>query len=101
MLSKDFMQDMSNLTANMAQDKQLAYHKKHIQVLWNHIERLERAIDVEDGQATIKLGEAAVILKKDGTVIIKGRNVRIESWGRIDIKSAGEVVIKGEKISQN
>ncbi len=101
MFSKDFFQDLNNATANMAQDKQLAYHKKHIQVLWNHIERLEELIDIKGGQVTIKNGDASVILKKDGTIVIKGRNISVEGNGRIDVKSGGDLVLKGAKILQN
>lgn len=101
MFSKDFHQDLENLTANMAQDKQLAHHKKHIQVLWNHIERLEEVISIQGGQVTIKNGDASVVLKKDGTIMIKGRNISVEGNGRIDIKSGGDLVMKGAKILQN
>jgi hypothetical protein len=101
MFSKDFVQGLENATVNMAQDKQLAYHKKHIQVLWNHIERLEELISIEGGQVTIKHGDASVVLRKDGTIVIKGRNISVEGNGRIEVKSAGDLALKGAKILQN
>jgi hypothetical protein len=94
MLSKDFVQDFNSLVANMSQDQQLAYHKRHIQVLWNHIERLEEFISTQrDGSITIAVGQASITLKKNGDISIKGNN--------IDIKGMGSVEIKGSKVVQN
>jgi type VI secretion system secreted protein VgrG len=41
------------------------------------------------------------MLKKDGTVVLKGKNITIDGSGKINIKAAGDVTIKGSKIGQN
>ena len=49
-------------------------------------------IDAADS-LTLKCGSASIILKKDGTIQISGKN--------ISVKGSGNVVIKGSKISEN
>jgi hypothetical protein len=94
--------DIQNLAVNASQDQQLAHHKKHIQVLWKHIERLEQFIEVDTGgSVTIKVGNAAIVLKRNGEITIKGHDINIEGFGNVRLKAASSVVIKGDKILQN
>ena len=91
-----------NLHVNASQDEQLAHHKKHIQVLWHHIERLEQFIEVDHGgSVAIKVGDAAVILKRNGDITIKGHHINIEGFNDVTLKSASNLVMKGNKILQN
>ena len=102
MIFEDEFRDIQNLSVNASQNEQLAHHKKHIQVLWNHIERLEQFIEVDyGGSVAIKVGSAAVILKKNGEITIKGNNINIEGFGNVMLKAASNVVIKGANIVQN
>lgn len=52
-------------------------------------------------EITFVTGKASILLKKDGTIQIKGGNITVDGSGIINIKSATDVVIKGSKISQN
>jgi type VI secretion system secreted protein VgrG len=49
----------------------------------------------------LKSGESSITLKKDGTVVIKGKNITLDGSGKINVKASGDVVIKGSKITQN
>jgi type VI secretion system secreted protein VgrG len=40
-------------------------------------------------------------MKKDGTITIKGKDIKISGSGKISIKADSDVVMKGSKISQN
>jgi type VI secretion system secreted protein VgrG len=40
-------------------------------------------------------------LKKDGTITIEGKDVRIEGSGKITIKASSDITLKGSKILQN
>ena len=93
--------DTVNLKLDVAQSKELAYHKKHLQALWRHVQRLERVLEVGEGSVTLKTGDAVLSLKKDGTITLKGRNIKIEGWGSIEIKAGSNVTIKGAKILEN
>ena len=57
-------------------------------------------IDAGDS-VTIKTGAASIVMKKDGTIQIKGKNISIEGSGKINVKASGDLVMKGSKILQN
>ena len=57
-------------------------------------------IDAGD-QITIQTGSASITMKKDGTITIKGKDITIDGSGKINVKASSDVVIKGNKISQN
>lgn len=57
-------------------------------------------IDAGD-QITIKTGSASITMKKDGTIVIKGKDITLEGSGKINAKASGDVVIKGSKVQQN
>jgi hypothetical protein len=93
--------DIVNSKLDVAQSRELAYHKKHLQALWRHVQRLERVLSVGDGVVTLKTGDAALTLKKDGTITLKGKNIKVEGWGSIEIKAGSNVTIKGARILEN
>jgi type VI secretion system secreted protein VgrG len=49
----------------------------------------------------IKTGKAMIIMKKDGSITIKGKDILIEGSGKIDIKADKNITMKGQKILQN
>lgn len=98
------------------QRKQIEHLTKHVRVLWNHIERLEAALAVTQKPAVpvtkelslasmtsvaLRAGSASIILKADGTIQIKGKDITIEGSGKVTAKAAGEVTLKGSRILQN
>jgi type VI secretion system secreted protein VgrG len=52
-------------------------------------------------QIQFQTGDASIILKKDGTITIKGKDITISGSGKINVKASSDVVLKGSKISQN
>ncbi len=57
-------------------------------------------IDAGDS-VTIKTGNASISMKKDGTIVIKGKDISIQGTGKINVKAGGDIVMKGSKISEN
>jgi type VI secretion system secreted protein VgrG len=49
----------------------------------------------------IKTGKACILMKKDGTIHIKGKDITVEGSGKINVKASKDVVMKGQKILQN
>ncbi|MBX6362556.1 MAG: type VI secretion system tip protein VgrG [Gemmatimonadetes bacterium] len=49
----------------------------------------------------LKTGEASILLKKDGTITIKGKDIKIEGSGKINVKAGADVVLKGSKVQAN
>jgi type VI secretion system secreted protein VgrG len=52
-------------------------------------------------EITIKTGDARITMKKDGTIVLKGKNISIDASGKINAKASSDVIIKGSKISNN
>jgi len=46
-------------------------------------------------------GSASITMKKDGTIMIKGKDIRIEGSGKITVKASGDVTVKGSKVGIN
>ena len=57
-------------------------------------------IDAGDS-VTIKTGSASIVMKKDGSISIRGKDITIDGSGAINVKASKNVVIKGRKILQN
>lgn len=57
-------------------------------------------IDAGDS-VTIKTGSASITMKKDGTIVIEGKDVTVKGSGKIHAKASGDIVMKGSKILQN
>jgi len=58
------------------------------------------AVDAGDS-VTIKTGQATISMKKNGDIKISGNNVTIEATGKIQIKAASDVSLKGSKVATN
>jgi type VI secretion system secreted protein VgrG len=50
---------------------------------------------------TFTTGDASITMKKDGTIIVKGKDITIDGSGKINVKADGDIVMKGSKILQN
>jgi type VI secretion system secreted protein VgrG len=50
---------------------------------------------------TLKCGSATVVLKKDGTITIDGKDISANASGKINETASGEIKMKGSKILQN
>lgn len=74
---------------------------KHVRALWHHVERLEKSKPGNQNEIVLRAGDASITLKKDGTIVIKGNNITIESSGKTTVKAGGDLVMKGSKILQN
>ena len=84
------------------QDSQIKLHRKHIQAIWRHLEKLEQAIEIDAGDAvTIAVGDASITLKKNGNILIKGGEITIQGSRRINVKASSDVTIKGSNIRDN
>ena len=57
-------------------------------------------VDAADS-VSIKTGDASLTMKKDGTILIKGKDITIAASGKINVKADGDIVMKGSKIQQN
>jgi type VI secretion system secreted protein VgrG len=49
----------------------------------------------------ILVGQSRLLLKKDGTILISGRDLSVDGAGKVTIKASSDVTLKGKKILQN
>ncbi|KMK65225.1 type VI secretion system Vgr family protein [Puniceibacterium sp. IMCC21224] len=50
---------------------------------------------------TFTCGKANFQMKKDGTIVIEGKDVSITGSGKINVKASKDITMKGSKINQN
>jgi Cytochrome P450 len=65
------------------------------------ISSLERGWQEPGDVRTISVGDASLVMKKDGTIELRGKDITIRASGRIDIRAAGDLALKGSKTIQN
>ena len=92
MVSRDDQQDAMagvnlnlntlNMTVNMSQQEQLAHHRKHIQALWRHIERLEKVVQLIPEGVKIKTGMSEILVLKNGGIILDGQRILLKTPGK-------------------
>jgi type VI secretion system secreted protein VgrG len=52
-------------------------------------------------EISITTGKASIVMKKDGTITINGKDISIDGSGKINAKASSTITMKGEKILQN
>jgi len=52
-------------------------------------------------EIVLKTGKASILMKKDGTIQIKGKDISVDGSGKIEIKASKDVIVKGKKILEN
>jgi type VI secretion system secreted protein VgrG len=61
-----------------------------------------KKLTIEAGdEIQIKTGKASILMKKDGTISIEGKDITLKGSGGITAKASKNVTIKGKKILQN
>jgi type VI secretion system secreted protein VgrG len=52
-------------------------------------------------EITLKAGSATMTLKKNGDIVINGKNINMDGKGKINLKASSDVKVKGSKIANN
>jgi hypothetical protein len=84
-----------------SQEASIEHLNKVVKILWHEVERLQQCINVGHHEVIVKVGDALIQLKSDGSIAIKGKNIEVNGSGKVSVKASGDVVIKGSKILQN
>jgi type VI secretion system secreted protein VgrG len=63
---------------------------------------VKKKLTIEAGdEILIKTGKASIHMKKDGTIEISGKDIKVEGSGEINVKATKNITMKGQKILQN
>ena len=52
-------------------------------------------------EIALKVGDASITMKKDGTIAIQGKDITIKGSGKITVKADSDVVLKGQNVLSN
>jgi len=64
--------------------------------------KVDKALLVDAGdQIVLQSGSAKIILKKNGDIVLDGKDITVKGSGKITINASGDVVVKGSNIKQN
>lgn len=83
------------------QDTKIRHLERVVRVLWHKVQQLEDRLTAKNGQIVLQAGDASLILKKDGTVEIKGRDINVNGSGHVNVRASSDLTLKGARISQN
>jgi type VI secretion system secreted protein VgrG len=73
-----------------------------ISVAGSQTESIGESLTINAGeQILIQTGDASILMKKDGTIRIKGKDILVEASGKISARAGGDMVLKANKIGQN
>jgi len=61
----------------------------------------ERLVLTAGQEIVLQVGDATFTMKKNGDVYVKGNNILVDGSGKVSIKGASDVIVKGSKIANN
>ena len=107
----DFLQDLlllENSRIDQGQQHVIERLRRHVRALWHHVQRMESILSHTKNELALQIGDASLVMKKDGTILIKGRDIVIKASGRaeingqrINIKANHVLTLKGTKIEES
>jgi type VI secretion system secreted protein VgrG len=63
---------------------------------------VEKTLTVEAFDSiTFVCGTSNFQLKKDGTIVLEGKDLTLKGSGKINVKASSDITMKGSKINQN
>jgi type VI secretion system secreted protein VgrG len=61
----------------------------------------KRLVITAADEIVLKSGQASLTLKKNGDILLKGKNLQLDGSGKINVKASSDLVLKGSKITGN
>ncbi len=90
------------IATNRSQDEKIRHLEHAVKILYRLVGSLfGRISEFQHDHITLSTGNASIVLRKDGTIQIKGTDIVIEASGRLAFKAASDLTLKGARILQN
>ena len=98
-----YEQVAGNSTVTVAGDQSVQVGRNVVERAVAHrSQTIGKTLTINAGdELVIIVGAASLRMKKDGTIVLKGKDITLEGSGKINVKASGDVVIKGSKVAQN
>jgi type VI secretion system secreted protein VgrG len=89
-------------TFNVSKDQKVAIDGNRVQNIgkMETLDAVGNVLITSKEQIVLQSGDASITLKKDGEIVIKGKNITIDG-SKVNVKASGDVIIKGSKVAQN
>lgn len=94
--------DMSRIVLNDEDDRVDGARKRKVgknetvDIGQDQTVKIGKNLLIEAGmQITLKCGLSTIVLKKDGTITVKGMNVTVQGDAKVENKSTGQAILKG------
>jgi type VI secretion system secreted protein VgrG len=93
----------NNHSTEVGKDQSLNVAKnRSTEIGENEKHKVGKNLKIEAGdEVVISCGDSSITLKKDGTIILKGKDISLDGSGDINSKASGNITLKGSKINQN
>lgn len=72
-----------------------------LQDMLDQFEHLQEMISADGNEITLRAGVASIVLKKDGTITITGKDITIRGSGKVSVRADGDLALKGSRILDN
>ncbi len=94
--------DQFLVATNRSQDEKIKHLEHAVTLLYRVVGTLlGRTSEFKHDHITLGAGNASIVLRKDGSIQIKGNDIVIEGSGRVVVKAASDLTLKGARIMQN
>ena len=101
----------NNQSESIGKDKSIDVGSNHTESIGKNMsisvgdnlnEQVGKKILIDAGdQITLQTGAASIVMKKNGDITIKGKNIVVQGSSNVNIKASSNVTIKGSKVSTN
>ena len=86
----------------VAKDLDEKIQGKHmVQVTKEHKVQAKKLQLIAADEISFKTGSAQIVMKKNGNIEIKGKDITVEGSGKINVKASGQLTLKGSQIKAN
>jgi type VI secretion system secreted protein VgrG len=100
----DYSQTISGKKeVKIAKDREDMIGGKHSEIVAKDISLTsgKKISILAEDEIMLQSGDASIVLKKDGTIEIKGKDIKLQGSGKITVKADSDITMKGSKIAQN
>jgi type VI secretion system secreted protein VgrG len=75
--------------------------KHMVQVTKEHKVQAKKLQLIATDEISLKTGSAQIVMKKNGNIEIKGKDITVQGSGKINVKAGSTITMKGSQIKEN
>lgn len=77
-------------------------HHQVVEVRHNQSLKVGHRVLVQAGDALeLRCGQASIVLHKDGSIVLRGKDITIEGSGKVRVKDSAGAPVAGRQITEN